>query len=209
MRALGKPNTNNGIFALIPYYGKKPLSATENGYMVNDGVCYSTFTYDSGSYIPIENMNTALALGKDYAVYIKFGIASNMQVTGAKVMCSIVGKDAKPDEWQDYPDYYKIRPQDTTDDKGRVTKIVDGKRQESCFLMIGKCMERESLSDFDKNYNISSVVSAQNKWSGIFIQYVDSNIIMMGSQISGVPVVFPMPFWGGPATSDKNKLKPK
>lgn len=206
LRKIGQPPAKSYPFAVSIYKGDKPISDNEKGYSVNNGICYSTFSYSSGSYIPIENMNTAIEVGKDYGVYIKFGVSQNMQITGAKIISSKVGVDAQDGEWKDYPDFYKIRPFDKTKD-GKVVTIVDGKRQEEGYLMIGKCYDH--LDEFSKDYPFLAVSSLKNKWSGYFVQYVDQNIIMMGSQISGVPVVFPMPFWGGPATSDKEKLKIK
>ena len=207
-RAWGDSQKTNAPFSLLQYNGSKPISSSEGGYMVNDGICYSTFSYGSGSYVPIRNMNTAISLGKDYAVYIEFSLASNMQVTEAQVISSAVGvgKDTPIGKWSDYPDYYRIRPQDDIKDE-KVTKIIDGKRQEKAYLMIGRCYD--TLQSFDGNYDSMFVSSLANRWSGYFVQYANSDIIMMGSQISGVPVVFPMPFWGGPATSDILKLKPK
>lgn len=207
--SIGQKTANKGIFSLSLYAGDSPISNQEKGYMVNDGICYSTFTYDSGSYVPISNMKTAIEVGKDYGVYIEFGVSSNLQITGASIKSSKLGGTSPATEgWTDYPDYYRIRPFDKTktiDGKTVVTQIIDGKRQEKAYLMIGKCYD--TLQDFDRNYPYVSVSSISNKWSGYFVQYVDSNVIMMGSQVSGVPVVFPMPFWGGPATSDKNKLQ--
>lgn len=208
LRKIGQKSTSDGIFNLVPYDGKEPISNQEKGYAVNDGICYSTFSYDSGSYIPIKNMNTALSLGKNHVVYIEFGISPNMQVTGAQIKSSLVGKELKDSNkpgWIDYPNYYKITPNDKVVN-GMVTYIAQGKRQENCYLMIGKCYDQ--LSDLEKNYKAISVSSLANKWTGYYVQYVDTNMIMMGSQVSGVPVLFPMPFWGGPGSSDNNKLNP-
>ena len=112
LRKIGTPNTPPGVFGLTTYKGKNPISNQENGYCINDGICFSTFSYNSGSYVPIQNMNTALSLGKNYAVYIEFGIGGAYpQITGATVKATPVGQAAQsnfPDAWVDYPDFYNI-----------------------------------------------------------------------------------------------------
>jgi len=212
LRTVGQKTPTPGIFNLVPYNGAKPISTQENGYSVNDGICYSTFSYNSGSYIPIKKMNESFSVGKDYAVYIEFGIGGAIpQVTGASVTSSVVGRPTtNPNNWPTYPDFYQIRPTDKTekiDGKTVVTKIADGKRQEKCYLLLGKCYDQ--VPSYEKSNKYTAVSSLANKWSGYFVQYVNTNIILMGSQVSGVPVVFPMPFWNGPGTSDSNQLFPK
>lgn len=212
LRKIGQPTSAAGIFNLVPYKGDDPIP-NESNYAIYDGICYSTFSYNSGNYIPIENMNTAISLGKNYAVYIEFGIGGAYpQVTGAKIKSTKVGGEAiqqnQTQDWVDYPDFYRIRPFDKTEKKNGetvVTQIIDGKKQEKCYLMLGKCVDK--IEEYDKNYKFMPVSSLVNKWSGYYIQYVDTNIILMGSNVSGVPVLFPMPFFGGPGTSDKNQLK--
>jgi hypothetical protein len=171
--------------------------------MVNDGIFYSTFSYAHDSYIPLKNLKKAFSLGKDYVVYAEIGVSPNLQITGAQVVSSKVGAVAQEGQWKDFPDYYRIRPQDKTEviNKQTVVKeIKDGKFQEKAYVMLGQCVDE--IPPYSKSYKIKSVSSLANKWSGYFIQYVETNIIMMQSMISGVPVLFPMPFFGGSGTSD-------
>ena len=211
LRSVGQKSDIGGPFAVIPYNGTKPISIQEKGYAVNDGICFSTFSYNSGSYVPIEDMNTAFSLGKDFVVYLRFGISSNMQVTGASVMAGPVGNKAiGADFWKEYPDFYRISgpPAQTKNINGQnvVISVPDGRRQDSAFLMIGKCYD--SVVDIEKNNNFIPVSSSSRQWTGFFVQHVNSNIILMGSNVSGIPILFPMPFWNAPGTSDKNKLFP-
>jgi len=203
IRKIGQKIETPGNFAIVPYTGTSPISNNEPGYMVNDGIFYSTFSYAHDSYIPLKNLKKAFSLGKDYVVYAEIGVSPNLQITGAQVVSSKVGAVAQEGQWKDFPDYYRIRPQDKTEviNKQTVVKeIKDGKFQEKAYVMLGQCVDE--IPPYSKSYKVKSVSSLANKWSGYFIQYVETNIIMMQSMISGVPVLFPMPFFGGSGTSD-------
>ena len=206
-------------FALVPYNRATPEPVADNpNWMVANGICYSTFSYDSGSYVPIVGLNTPFLLEDDSVVYLDFTILPNLQVSGASLKVGKVGKDSPnaandkadkpPATWVDYPDFYRIRPFDQTKD-GKVIKLIDGKKQQNCYLMIGKCFK--NLNTFITNddvmpYTSTVITPTGAKPALYFVQYCYTDIILMGSHVSGVPVIFPMPYFGGPATSDKAQL---
>jgi hypothetical protein len=212
IRSLNRvPIVDSKPFNLLPYSGPDTLIGTSKNWMVNNGICYSTFSYDSGSYVPITNLNKPLEIKKDYAVYLDFTILGNMQVSGASVKSSKVGQwssDAatdNPNTWIDYPDFYRIRPFDQTEN-GKVINLVDGKKQQKCYLMIGKCFDNPTnFLNKGPNYNYIQMTDSDKK-TFYYVQYVQTDLILMGSNVSGVPVVFPMPYFGGPSTSDAAQL---
>lgn len=213
IRALNKKTPiKNKPFLLMPYSGPDAPIGTEKNWMVNNGICYSTFSYDSGSYVPISNLNKPLVLEKNSVVYLDFTILGNLQVSEASLKASKVGKES-PDAssgssatWVDYPDFYRIRPFDQTEN-GKVVNLIDGKKQEKCYLMVGRCFE-DVTAFLNKNPNYDYITMFDSKGKPFYyIQYLQTDVIMMGSHVSGVPVVFPMPYFGGPSTSDSNQLK--
>ena len=162
-------------------------------FLVNKGVCFSTFSYGTGSFIPIKNTDTPFPFKDKEKFYIKFSVTLNLQVTGAEIRCERVGSDCIDGDcdWKNYPNIIDIAPQDEFDEKGRVKISRDGKRQLSCYTLIG------IRSDDRISQDLNSSSSSSN--TGIVgpIQILDTNIIMMASMFSGVPCVFPMPYFNG------------
>jgi len=172
-------------------------------YKVSSGTCFRTFSYDTGNgarggSIPIAGLESGFEWGVGEKVYLEFDISQNLQVTGARVKCSSVGsasseassKEPNVAEWADFPNMFRITPQDQLDGDGYVFKRAENKRQTKAYLLLATRSD-----DGDGNASASSTFRINGK--------VDSNIIMMISQVSGVPVVFPMP-WFGSAYSDDN-----
>jgi hypothetical protein len=193
-RVVGRPKTSS----------QSPFGIAQSGqsFYVTSGKCYSTFTYGYDSLIPVENLYQPIALPpndlKDYCFYLDFTILPNLQVSGASVKVTKVGRTAPEGGWADYPDMYSIRPFDIKNDKGQVTQIVDGKKQQKCYLLLGRI--HEDKPDLDPYPSIAVTgMSSNNTPKNYFLtKYTNSDIIMMYSQVSGVPVVFPMSYFGSP-----------
>ncbi len=181
----------------------KPFEIVPSGdqFYVASGRCFSTFSYAWDSLIPVENLYQPISIPreeiKDYCFYIDFTILSNLQVSGAQVRATKVGKDAEDNEWVDYPDQYKIRPFDIKNDQGQVIQLIDGKRQDKCYLLLGKFSEEYPENEPYKISTITGGTSAEPK-SYYLTQYASSDIFMFINQVSGVPITFPMPYFGAP-----------
>lgn len=209
---------NSTPFRVIPYDGQDVIPGGQN-FAVSNGILFSSaFTYDSGAYIPIQNMNQPFILKRNDVVYIDVTVLSNMQVSGAEIRVGPVGNlapteakntpdDEMPNAWVDYPDFYRIRPQDVRNPQTNIiTEIKDGKKQQKCYIMLGKCVNQ--LNDCISgsiNYPYFSI-SGDTQGPIYFIQYTNNDMMMFGSNVSGVPITYPMPYMGGPATSDSNQL---
>lgn len=198
-RVIGKPNsTEYSPFGLVPYTGDISSFDKTPVFMVNSGICFSTFSYDKESFIPIDNLQQGFNLEKDSVVYLDFTVLSNLQVSGCSVKIGKVGMDAGNDEsqWIDYPDMYRIRPFDQRDSQGRLIPVA-GKTQLKSYLMIGKCSENND----ELNYQSIPIKNSSPEDSPVFYytQYINNDILIMGSNISGVPIIFPMPFFGTPS----------
>jgi hypothetical protein len=185
--------------------GKKD-NATDKDFLVEPGVCFSRYSLDTGSFVPIKGLN------KDFTVtssedkfFIQFDLLSNLQVSGAQIKCEHVGKDAPDDGWKTYPEFYEITPQDEFSTDGRVTKIRDGKRQTKCFALIGYQTEdpyknstggtSSSSSSSSSAASSSSSAAGGQKLDAIdWIQILDQTLILAATIVSGVPCVIPFPY---------------
>lgn len=173
-----------------PFQIKKGIKES-GSYYVESGVCFSSFSFDTGSFVPIRGLGTGFSyqLEENKKLYIDMTITRNLQISGAEVKCTEVGTS---DYWKNYPNMIEIRPEDVFDENGRVTKIVDNKVQTKCYILIGY-----SSNDTKKN-NISTEAQQPDpaKVSSP-VQILDTNFIMLASVVSGVPVVFPSPYFNG------------
>lgn len=184
-------NISKSPFQIVPWTGKG------SGYMVSDGVCFSTFSYGTGSFIPIKNINQKFDFKQNEKFYIDLSLSLNLQVTGAEIKCSEVGPNSEfgdknnPNTWVSYPDMMYIQPPDEFDENGRVKVLADGKRQIKCYVLIGYRQDDpfKNNATIPLNENISENSSP--------VQILNNDIILLASMYSGVPVVFPVPYFNG------------
>jgi hypothetical protein len=181
-------------------------------YMVNSGVCLSKYSFNTGSYIPIQKLTSQLSpYEKGAKIFIEFGILGNLQCSGATVKCEKVGKDAPKDGWTTYPDFFKIEPGFEFDDKGRVKKYRDGARQTKAYALVGYATEDtnkngDEVQSSSSSSSSSSVVPGGNPFQSsssssssitapTWIQILDTNLILVATIASGIPCAIPFPFY--------------
>jgi len=173
-------------------------SSAGSGYKVSDGVCFSTFNFSTGSFIPIKNLNKTFPFEKDEKFYIEFSVTSNLQISGAEIKCAKVGNPrgqspAPANVWSNYPNMIRIQPEDEFDEKGRVIRITDGKRQISCYVLIGYRSDDKFKNGDEKTGGGDSNTDEDSTP----IQILNSNLILLASMYSGVPIIFPVPYLDG------------
>jgi hypothetical protein len=186
-------------FEIVPWTGQG------SGYMVTDGVCFSTFSFDTGSFIPIENLNQRFDFKQNEKFYIDFSVSQNLQVTGAKIQCSFVGGDrevssidrSNPIVWENYPNMIYIQPEDEFDEEGRVVRITDGKRQLRCYVLIGYRSDDTSKNGAELSEEGRPPSLPEGGSEGVPVQILQSNLILLASMYSGVPIIFPVPYLNG------------
>ena len=175
-------------FAIVPATGGV------SGYMVEEGHCFSTFSYGTGSMIPIQGLNKNFPFEKNQKFYIDFTILPNLQVEKAEIKCTTVGEAAEdknnPAKWASYPDMFYIQPSDEVDENGRVIALAEGKKQIKCYVLIGYRQDDEQ-----KNGLNSPPVPETLETSSNPVQILFDDIILLASMVSGVPIVFPAPYF--------------
>ena len=196
-REYSSSSSSKSPFAVVPWTG----SETGNYYMVTSGVAFSSFSFDTGTFIPIKGMNEKIDLQSNNKIYLDATVLPNLQISNITIKCGKVGVDAgaidnpiSPSVWYNYPNMCYIQPGDKLDSKGRVIQLVDGKRQYKSYLLM-------AYRSDDTSKNGTTTTQGANSQSGNFsvVQVLNSDIIYMTSQVSGVPVVFPMPYFNGAA----------
>lgn len=203
-RIIGRPyEINNSPFK---------ISQSGEGFYVSSGRCYSTFSYSQESLVPISNLykNFNIPFNEigDYCAYIEFSLLPNLQVSGGSVKFTKVGNNLNfesSEDWVDYPNMYKIRPFDIKNPDGTIKQIIDNKQQQKCYLLLGRFWENYPETE---PYNIQTVTGRGENDEPKFYylsSYNESDIILMQSNVSGVPVIFPMPYLGGPYWKTKEE----
>ena len=179
----------NTFSFIPPFQIKKSVGEDipENSFYVESGVCFSSFSFDTGTFVPIDGLGSGFnyQLEDNKKLYIDITVTRNLQISGAKVACTEVNTD---EYWKNYPDMIEVKPEDETDDDGRVTKVFDNKVQTKCYVLIGY-----NKNDTQKNKTSNSVIP---NLSGP-VQILDTNFIMLASVVKGVPAIFPSPYFDG------------
>ena len=185
-------------------------SGAESGWMVREGYCFSTCSYDTGSYVPISGFNKRILIQDNAKVYIDITVEPNLQVSAAEIKCTQVGSEVGPPEdkndpeaWSSYPSMFYSQPDDEIDEEtGRVITVAEGKRQLKCYVLIGY-----GKSDTTKNGVGSAAVS--DEWSGAVdpVQILTTDLILLASMVSGVPVIFPSPYFDARTNVNANNSR--
>ena len=193
-RVIGKPVD----ISLLPF----DIRQSGRSFIVSSGRCYSAFTYAYDSLIPVKNLYTPINIPPnklgDYYFYLEFTSLSNLQVSGVSVQAAKVGGFATKTGWTSYPDQYLIKPYDIKNEDGTIKQIINGKQQEKCYLLLGKIWSNKPNIDPYKIKIITGLGEDGQPKNYYLSIYNNSDIIMMGSNVSGVPIVFPLPYVGGP-----------
>lgn len=174
-------------FAIVPATGG------QTGYMVEEGHCFSTFSYATGSMIPIQGLNTGFPFEKNQKFYIDFTILPNLQVEKAEIKCSTVGGEVEdknnPETWTSYPNMFYIQPGDEIDEQGRVKTLAEGKKQLKCYVLIGY------RQDDEQKNGINSDPVPESSQTSNPVQVLFDDLILLASIVSGVPILFPVPYF--------------
>jgi hypothetical protein len=198
-RKLSTAKTSFSPFSIVPFTGTAPQDSGK--YMVTPGVCFSQFNYSPDTYIPIQGLGSGFDFEPNNKVYLDFTIYPNQQVSGVFVKCSKVGKNSvdfdqptksNPDEWPEYPSMTYIVPKDTVNENGLVTQVAAGKRQTKLYCLIGHRSDDTDLLGINEN-----PPPVQDEDAPLFspINKLGSHLLLFGSQVSGVPVLAPMPWF--------------
>lgn len=182
----------------------KEENASDKSFLVEPGVCFSRYSLDTGSFVPIKKINEDFEVtDKGEKFFIQFDLYSNLQVSGATIKCEKVGAEAPDGGWKNYPEFYEITPQDEFSPEGRVTIIRDGKRQTKCFALIGyqtddpyknRVGQGGGSSPSSRPSSPSSGPSSSSSNSPDWVQILDQNLILVATIVSGIPCVIPFPY---------------
>lgn len=169
-------------------------TGNQSGYMVQEGHCFSTFSYATGSMIPIQGLNKTFPFEKNQKFYIDFTLLPNLQVEKAEIKCTTVGGAVEdknnPETWVSYPNMFYIQPEDEIDEQGRVKTLAEGKKQLKCYVLIGYRQDDE-----EKNGVGSAPVPETFENSNNPVQVLFDDLILLASIVSGVPILFPAPYF--------------
>lgn len=179
----------------------KSDSENESEFYVGDGVCYSTYSLETGSFLNIQNLKKPFNWGKDEKIFIEIDVGLNLGIKSAKIKNEIVGEEAPDDGWKNYPYFYKIEPQDDIED-GKVKKIRDGKRQVKCYALIGYLLDDKNKNGDEKGNEEGddNNEEIENSDSYIPVQILKENILLVQSVVSGIPCLAPFPYFNGGLT---------
>jgi hypothetical protein len=191
-------------FEILDGTGQK--QGSNLNFIVGPGVVFSKYSYDTGSFVPIPNLEVNIPYKeKNQKLYLEFTILSNLQVSGANVKCEKVGKESPKGGWTNYPELYKIEPGFEFHPDGRLKTYRAGARQTKAYALIGYTTDDEFKNSDQKNTVPSSSSSTQPPGSSsssssssipTWVQILDTDIMMVTTVASGIPCTIPFPYLG-------------
>jgi hypothetical protein len=181
---------------LIPFKIQRSTEedAGPDAFYVQNGICYSTYSFETGSFINIQGLNETFTWEQNNKLFIEIDIGLNLSVRKAVIKCEPVGTNAPENGWVNYPYFYKIEPQDEFTE-GRVTKIRDGKRQLKCYVLIGYLSNDSNKNGIQLEENEETTEDEDPSF--IPVQILRENILLINSVVSGVPCAVPFPYFKG------------
>jgi hypothetical protein len=199
-----------GLSTPIAFPITKSDGEDESEFYVGDGVCYSTYSLETGSFLNIEGLNKNFNWGKDEKIYIEIEVGLNLGIKNAKLKHAAVGEDGPDDGWRNYPYFYKIEPEDTFED-GKVTKIRDGKRQTKCYVLIGYLQDdgnkngdekKKDEENEEENGGDGEGEGEEENTENVYVpvQILRENVLLVQSVVSGIPCLAPFPYFIGGLT---------
>jgi len=191
-RIIGKPKDTR----LLPF----DIHQSGQSFFISSGRCYSAFTYAYDSLVPVKGLYTPINIPPNqldkYYFYLDFTVLPNLQVSEVSANAAKVGRFAATAGWTSYPDQYLIKPYDIKNTDGTIKQIINGKQQEKCYLLLGKIWKEKPDIDPYK-IKVISGLGADGQPKNYYLSiYNNCDIIMMGSNVSGTSIVFPMPYFG-------------
>jgi hypothetical protein len=174
-------------------------SDQENQFYVGDGVCYSTYSLETGSFIKINGLNTDFSWESNAKVFLEIDVGINLSIRGnsAQLKIETVGEEAPDGGWGTYPAFYSIEPRDIIGEDGKIERRIDSKRQRKCYVLIGY-LENDSNKNGDSDNKQSN--SNDNENEKVPVQILTENVILIQTVVSGVPCLAPFPYFKGGLT---------
>jgi len=181
---------------------RKSDGEKEDEFYVGDGVCYSTYSLETGSFLNIEGLNEDFSWSKNEKIYIEIDVGLNLGPKNAKLRHAEIGDNAPDDGWKNYPYFYKIEPEDTIDENGVVKKIRDGKRQTKCYVLIGYLQDDNNKNGDLRQDSENSEDGGNDEEDTAYapVQILKENVLLVQSVVSGIPCLVPFPYFNGGLT---------
>jgi hypothetical protein len=214
--------TWNSDYLKTPFRIVSADDDSDDSYMVENGIIFSTFSFSTKTSIAINNIGTAFNFKPGYKFYIEINVDSNLQPSYAQIKCTEVNTE---DNWKYYPFNSLIEPEFTEADRenfqefpwnsGRILKLPNSRRQTKLYILIGYRLddlnkngnekaseEEEEEENENENENNEGNENEENQ-SSAPIQILKENIILLGGTVDYAPGLIPVPyFYGGLTHTD-------
>lgn len=146
----------------------------------------------------IHDLSKEQELYKDSIIYLSLHISSNLNVTYAEVLSGPIraGEFTKDDEppWDEFPEMISFSPPLEFDEKGQLKNSSVTRIQQKAYVPIAYVTSDPAAVGKTITFPTQAEEKAANQ---TLVQVLDTNLIMQTFNYDGIPVAYPIPFFGG------------
>jgi hypothetical protein len=145
----------------------------------------------------IQYLGTELEAIVDSIIYIQLEVSANLNVikaeikTGPQEHKSAPKQDSPP--WQGFPEMIGFQPPLEFDDQGQLKNSTVTRYQKYAYIPIANVTSDSSAGKLIYIYNSQT----KQTTAQYLVQLLNTNIIIQTFNYDGIPVAYPIPFFGG------------
>lgn len=144
----------------------------------------------------IKKLSDEIEVYPNTVMYIEIDISSNLNILKAEIKVGPADAANKVDTttppWDQYPELIGFNPKLEYDKDGTLKNSNITRFQNKAYVPIGYFTPNLSLTGKNINFVIAGKTISQN-----FVQVLKDNLIIQTFNYDGIPVAYPIPFFGG------------
>jgi len=145
----------------------------------------------------IKYLGTELEAFSDSIIYLELKISQNLNIIGAEVRSGPSEHSSSPNEyyppWIDFPEMIGFEPPLEFDDQGQLKNSTVTRYQKYAYVPIANVTSDSSTGKLIYIYNPQT----KKTITQYLVQILNTNIILQTFNYDGIPVLYPIPSFGG------------
>jgi len=145
----------------------------------------------------IKKLGTQLDAHTDSIIYLELEISQNLNIISAEVVCLPSEHDTDPQgyyrPWNGFPEMIGFDPPLEFDDQGQLKNSTVTRYQRYAYVPIANVTSDSSTGKVVYVYNAQT----KKMTTQYLVQLLNTNIILQTFNYDGIPVLYPIPFFGG------------
>lgn len=144
----------------------------------------------------IKDLSKAQEAYPDSIIYLDIKISPNLNIKSAELLSGPIDVGGTPTgedpPWEGFPELIGFKPPLEFDEKGQLKNIFVSRYQERAYVPVAYI-----TSDPAVNGKSVSFITEKETITQTLVQILNTNIIIQTFNYDGIPVAYPIPFFGG------------